>query len=530
MLSVSDDAPEEMLWLESQLAEAEGPPLPNPSPQSLWSSLTEAAAMHSSRPALVSLQQPSNLLPMVNMSFGPVVNRLSWSYKQLREGADLLAACLYDRGIRSGMSVAVFLHNCAEWVLIFWACARLRAIFVPLDPRSLTRKDEVKHYLSVTRPSVLIASDEAMASELQLNHESELGYIVLKLIAESPSRCSVTAQPGWLSLIDLLSDSVNVYARTHATAEIESGVDPENDEVLIVFTSGTSGLPKACVHTSKNIWAMSMGASHFQDVDPTDSLIQHLPGSHILACLAIIACWRAGATVVIPGKFFNPATTLSAIDTEHSAHVLVVPSLLMALISHPSFHSTNKRSIKQITFGGAVVSLEIIHTARHIFGTHVSVGYGMSEGVPILGYLTHEEPVFDHGYTSVGRTAPGALVKICAAGMRQCLKQGEVGELHISGDMVINEYKYGNNDVFYCDERGRKWLATGDQARMDASKAVYILGRYKDLIIRGGENLSPALIEASLTKVSGVEVREPSAPLSFWRRLTGSAGSNCWYS
>lgn len=501
-----DTSSSSMVALESQLAEAEGPPGSSSYlPQTLWSSLTQAATFHSGRPAVVSMQQPFDLLSMVDSTLRPLEKRLSWSYRQLQEGADLLAKCLYHCGVRSGMSVAVLLHNCAEWSLMFWACTELRVTYVPLDPRSLSRKDEVRHYLDVIQPSVLVASDEAMVSELQLSHGFEIDRIMLKLVAESSSNSGFTLKPGWRSLSNLLSEPVNGFDRSQVAAEIEDHA--ESDEVLLLFTSGTSGYPKACVHTSKTLQAMSLAARYFQNIEPTDSLIQHLPCSHILACLTIIATWRAGGTVVIPGTSFNPETTLSAMDTEHNTYFWAVPSLYMALITDPSFPNINKSSVKHVGFAGAVISPELVHTAQNVFGTKVSLGFGMTEGAATISYKSEEDIVFDSGQVSVGKIAPGARAKICAAGQRLCLKLGEVGELHIGGDMVVNEYKYGSNDVFYCDDHGRKWLATGDQARMDANKAVYILGRYKDLVIRAGENLSSALIEASLNKVDGVTVR-----------------------
>ena len=122
---------------------------------------------------------------MVDNSYGPAQPKLCWSYKQLDKGSDLFALCLYNRGIRRAQSVAVLLYNCAEWALTFWACEKLGATCVPLDPRSVSRKNKLAHYLRVIRPAALVVCDEDKVKTLQQNPADKLQIIELKLLAQS---------------------------------------------------------------------------------------------------------------------------------------------------------------------------------------------------------------------------------------------------------------------------------------------------------------------------------------------------------
>ena len=183
-----------------------------------------------------------------------------------------------------------------------------------------------------------------------------------------------------------------------------------------------------------------------------------------------------------------------------------VLSLLTALMSHPSFDKAKLQSLQLVGMGGTVISPEIILTAEEKLGVRVSVGFGMSEGMPTLVYPPNESLLFQRGYASVGKAAVGASIKICDPETNRLLLRDQVGELHVSGNMMIEGYVYRHNQVFYLDEQGKRWMISGDQASIDSSRAIYILGIYKDLVVRAGENLSPALIEASLNKVQGVMV------------------------
>ena len=181
--------------------------------------------------------------------------------------------------------------------------------------------------------------------------------------------------------------------------------------------------------------------------------------------------------------------------------------MLLALLKQPNFDPGKTRSLQDVGLAGTIVLPSIISAALDPEGLgvpRVSVNFGMSEGHLIIGTNTDEGVKIERGAVGMGKARPGLKVRVCRDGSREVLKRGETGELHVSGDMIIGGYLFGSNEPFYDDDEGH-WFATGDQAIMDTDGVIFILGRYKDIIIRGGENISPALIEGCLSE-AGVMV------------------------
>ena len=292
--------------MQQSLAEAEGPSCLG-SPQPLGTRFAQAAHKYQNNTAVASLYQQN--LPALPVSSSAVNENLKWTYQQLDEAANLLAAALYDRGTRRGMCIAAFLFNSAEWALLFWSSLKLGAIFVPLDARSVSRQEEVQHYLKVVKPAVLVVGDDPAAETFHKNNDLDLPASTLRVVASSDR----PVQDGWTSLHDIL-----VEARTSKTRveQIEAAQNEVmNDVVLIVFTSGTSGFPKACPHTNMSLWTSCEAASSFRSLGPDDSAVQHLPPSHSFACLDMVQCWSAGAAIFYPAKSFDAKTTLEAIES-----------------------------------------------------------------------------------------------------------------------------------------------------------------------------------------------------------------------
>ena len=184
-----------------------------------------------------------------------------------------------------------------------------------------------------------------------------------------------------------------------------------------------------------------------------------------------------------------------------------IPGLYLALIMQPGFTSQRVQSLRFVGFGSTVISPEtLVDAAKPAkLGTvKLAVGFGMSEVLPVLGTHPDHKLKAQGGCLGLDMLAPGARVRICEHGSCKVLERGEVGELHIGGEGVIKRYMYGDNAVFYDDDWGH-WIVSGDQAKMEVDGTFYILGRYKDIIIRAGENLSPALIETCLNR-AGVMV------------------------
>ncbi len=186
---------------------------------------------------------------------------------------------------------------------------------------------------------------------------------------------------------------------------------------------------------------------------------------------------------------------------------VALPSLYLALIMHPSFAPKRIKSLRKVYFGGTIITLDTLTAAAEpaqLGMERIGAGFGMSEALPAFGTNPDSPWTAQNGCLGFNALQPGAKVRICEPGSREPLERGKVGELHLGGSGVISGYMYGDNVVFYDDDMGH-WIASGDQARMEKDGTLYTMGRYKDIIIRGGENLSPGLIEACLDR-AGVMV------------------------
>ena len=319
------------------LAEASGLPL-TAHPSTPAEMLLETATRYPDNRAFVSMYQNS-------ARYEPPPNTakdgfLTWTYRQLDKKADDLAASLADQGLRAGMRLVVFLPNSAEWALLFWASIKLGTAFVPLDERAVSRRDHVDHFLSILKPSALFVSNAAHARILLENHPLQLNSIAIKAITEpAPSRVD-----GWQILEHFLVrdasshglDPTNGHpvpdepAKTSSVmghGEVRNGQkESDLDSILyILFTSGTSGLPKACSISNRNVWASAMATNSFDRMDHTGVMLINAPPSHSLGISSILTPWFKGATAVIPSPVFDAKMTIETIDRLNCTHTSGMP-------------------------------------------------------------------------------------------------------------------------------------------------------------------------------------------------------------
>ena len=296
---------------EARIAESVGEPLTHP-PEPIRDILYKTAKTNAANVAIASLyQKPSSqLIDTLDTS----KEYVEWTYGELNDKSEQLASCLSAKGVRRGDRVVAFIFNSAELALLFWASVKLGAILVPLDPRTTPREELVHHYLKVVQPTVLVVVDGTMAQILEQSNSSDLERISLKITLESQAR----ADSAWYSLPAL----VYKYQVNGDTAAIESrgghGVD---DVVLIVFTSGTYGLPKACPQTNKSLGVAAQAGDGFRLLNPSHRLAQHMPPSHISGFGDMIHFWMSGATIVFPSPAFDAKATIEAIERLRCTHM-----------------------------------------------------------------------------------------------------------------------------------------------------------------------------------------------------------------
>jgi len=233
----------------------------------------------------------------------------------------------------------------------------------------------------------------------------------------------------------------------------------------------------------------------------------HTPVWHSFAINQALRGWRYGHSVVFPSKQFNVEATLRALQNEKCTYMAAVPPLVRALVANPAFSQNDPLSLLYVSMGGTLITYEDVQFCKEKLGSEsVIQAFGMTEGIPIASWL-RDDPLLKDGYHSgIGKSLPGAAMRICSPGSRQPLRRNESGELHISGTSVIAGYLGGIEAGAFYEDNNETWFITGDQARIDPDGVLYIIGRYKDIIIRGGENLVPAKIEQCLAQFCGVAV------------------------
>ncbi|KAJ5636333.1 NRPS-like protein biosynthetic cluster [Penicillium longicatenatum] len=307
---------------------------------------------------------------------------------------------------------------------------------------------------------------------------------------------------GWISFENLMQEK--------AQAEKTDILEPLESSIL--FTSGTNSLPKGCfIQTSSFPFTSALGWSQgSQPILPGDKFAHVLPNNHSYSYTCLMSYFMNGATVVFPGPTFVPRTLLQAIQKEQCSHVALVPTMVLAL----SIAFTEKKvdSLRRVVLAGAPPNEEILRICLEQLGAcGVQNVYGMTEGIfAQTDTVSHASDILAGKDISIGMPFPSIKMKICFEGRCVPLPVGTAGEMHFSGPTLIKEYKGKSDDeLFYSGADGRKWFRTGDKAIMGKDNRLYLIGRYKDIIIRGGENIDPSAIEAVLGQIPEFCALEP---------------------
>lgn len=466
----------------------------------IWDVLSRTALAYPAREAIVSMWQLSDQthFPQRSANNGSV----RWTYRELSERAVQLASCMSKLGCRPGMSVAALLWNSSEWGLFLWAAAKLDLTFAPIDPRV---PKEAREMLDTLRPDVIVAQGGEEATMID-------GIDEAKSMSAVYIQCSHEDVQGWSKLCDLLSaKSLRPSPVFNETWEagVRSGPRSNRDRAaLVVFTSGTTGKAKGCPHTSRNLISQTCDYDPNPDSKLVDRWLVHTPVSHIFAINNALRAWRYGGATIFPSKSFSVEATAKALIQEQCTIMSATPTLVQAILASPSRPAKKDIKLSVISIAATKITVEDIRLCQDELGARDAIqAYGMSEGAPLISWSRSDGLRTSSSSLGVGKVLPGASIRICDRQSQTMVDVDEVGELHVSGTSVIAGYLEGEDaGAFYDDDLGR-WFKTGDQAVVDANGIVRILGRYKDLIIRGGENLHPGKIEAALTAIEGVQVR-----------------------
>ncbi|MGW7724878.1 AMP-binding protein [Streptomyces canus] len=412
-----------------------------------------------------------------------------WTYAQFGADVDELASALLASGVLKGDRVGIWAVNCPEWVLVQYATARIGAVMVNINPAYRTH--EVEYVLNQAGVSLLFAS---------LSHK---GSDYRAMVDEVRGRCRELREvvylghPSWRELLGR-------GGRAAAYPELSC-----DDPINIQYTSGTTGFPKGATLSHHNILNNGYFVGELIDYSEQDRVCVPVPFYHCFGMvMGNLAATSHGACVVIPAPSFDPAATLRAVQQERCTSLYGVPTMFIAELNHPDFATYDLSSLRTGIMAGSPCPVEVMkRVVAEMHMAEVSICYGMTETSPV-SLQTRRDDDLEHRTGTVGRVLPHIEVKVVdpATGVTQ--PRGVAGELCTRGYSVMLGYWNEPGKTAEAVDAGR-WMHTGDLAMMREDGYVEIVGRIKDMIIRGGENIYPREIEEFLyghPKIADVQV------------------------
>ncbi|MFI0938199.1 AMP-binding protein [Streptomyces sp. NPDC021020] len=418
-----------------------------------------------------------------------------WTYAEFGRAVDEVARGLVGRGVRKGDRVGIWAVNCPEWVLVQYATARLGAIMVNVNPAY--RLHELAFALRQSGVSLLVASTEHRGTDYRA------------MAAEVHGSCPdlrETVHIGDGSWQALLAAGADVDEDLPAAAEATLSCD---DPVNIQYTSGTTGFPKGAVLSHHSILNNGYFVGETVGYTEQDRICLPVPFYHCFGMvMGNLAATSHGACVVIPARSFDPAATLRAVEQERCTSLYGVPTMFIAELALPGFADHDLSSLRTGIMAGSPCPVEVM---KRVMGemhmAEVSICYGMTETSPVATQTRRDDPV-GHRTATVGRALPHIEVKVVDPVSGVTLPRGSAGELCTRGYSVMLGYWAEPERTAEVVDAAR-WMHTGDLAVMREDGYLAVVGRIKDMIIRGGENVYPREVEEFLyghPKVSDVQV------------------------
>ncbi|TLD14772.1 Acyl-CoA synthetase family member 2 [Venturia nashicola] len=507
--------------MAESLSEVYGDPLPSNIP-SLWEGFSSAAKSYPENIALVATHQPPNLFGITSQPLEDEQYQkkpyLRWTYKEFKNAVERTKCGLQTLGIHEEMPVLTFANNCAEYFLVLQAVNPLGAVLAPINPRNLANKEEITHMIKVIMSScpgqraVIVVQDANIARQIDALPISE-GAIKIMLQAETGTSIPLSDKP---SRPDSWIPFEEVMAGSKAQSTTNGHVVYASQDQSIFFTSGTTSLPKGVRmpvgHTSSFLEMRGFR----RDVDAGDKWCIVVPNNHVMAYNVANACFNAGAALVLAGSAFVPTIMMDTLFREQCTHATLVPTMLHALIGIKAAQGQKLNYLKHVMFGGSLLTPAMLKSCVEELGADaVENAYGMTEGTIIsTGKQSNPIAMIRGDDVSVGSVLVGTGIKCCLPGETTPVPRKIPGEIHFHRESLPN-YIGMDSDDFYNDDQGRRWFKTGDQGVLDHDGRVFLVGRYKDMIIRGGENISPAAIETAIglmPQMKGVLVQVVAAP------------------
>jgi fatty-acyl-CoA synthase len=423
------------------------------------------AARFADRPALVSRQQDVRL-----------------TYAELDAGVDAVASGLLRAGIAAGDRVGIWAPNCAEWLLVQYATAKVGAILVNVNPAY--RSHELEYVLRQSGMRLLFSASAFKSSDYAAMIEEVSGGV------HTLERTVFVDRDEWEEFASATVDREAIAARMAS----QSFDDPIN----VQYTSGTTGFPKGATLSHHNILNNGYFVTELLGLTEADVTCLPVPFYHCFGMvMGNLGTLAHGGCVVIPAPSFDPGATLEAVAAEGVTSLYGVPTMFIALLDHEDFDSFDFSSLRTGIMAGSPCPIEVMKkVVERMHMSEVAICYGMTETSPVSTQTRVDDPL-QRRVGTVGRVGPHVEVKVIDPESGLVVGRGDAGELCTRGYSVMVGYWDDPQRTAEAVDRAG-WMHTGDLATMDDEGYLNIVGRSKDMVIRGGENVYPREIEEFL--------------------------------
>ena len=478
-----------------------------------------AAGRYAEREAVVSIHQ-----------------QVRFTYSELAERVNKLAKAFISAGFQKGDRIGIWSPNNVQWLITQYATAKAGLILVTINPAY--RSHELAYVLRQSGCKGLILQNnlrssnyEQMLCELcpELSNVStgklvSIEYEHLTTII-STTESSVSGIYNWADFNDLSNDS--------SDQDLDARLNSQDmdDPINIQYTSGTTGFPKGATLSHHNILNNGYFVAETMNFDESDRLVVPVPLYHCFGMvMANLGCLTHGACAIYPSETFEPEAVLHAVQSERATALYGVPTMFIAELALPNFSEYDLKTLRTGIMAGApcpVDTMTQVNERMHM--TEVEIAYGMTETSPV-SFQTRVDSPAEKRVSTVGKVHPHVEVKIINPDTNKLCTVGEMGELCTRGYSVMLGY-WENPEATSLSIDGHGWMHTGDTAVMDLDGYVNIVGRIKDMIVRGGENIYPREIEEYLighkdiedVQVTGVPDEKFGEEIIAWVKLNGDS-------
>jgi fatty-acyl-CoA synthase len=435
--------------------------------------------------------------------------QVRWTYAELKARVDALAAGLLGLGLSPGERIGIWAPNCWEWLVTQYATAKAGLVLVNINPAY--RTSEAEYALNKVGCRALVTAVAHKTSD----YLGMLRELAPELAAARPGRLAARrlphlklvitlgpdAHPGCLSFADALAAGTD--AERARLADLAATLQFD-EPINIQFTSGTTGFPKGATLSHHNILNNGYFCGEAIGLQPGEKLCAPVPLYHCFGMvMGNLGCLTHGACVVYPAEAFEPLAVLETVEAERCAVLFGVPTMFIAMLGHAEFGRFDLSSLRSGIMAGSPCPIEVMkQVVSRMHMPEVTIAYGMTETSPVSFQSATDDPL-ERRVATVGRIQPHLEVKVVDAEGR-IVPRGEPGELCTRGySVMLGYWDDPERTAEALDAAG--WMHTGDLATLDAEGYCNIVGRIKDMVIRGGENVYPREIEEFLYRHPAVQ-------------------------